>query len=48
MVIWFPPMTLPVPPDCIEDLEKISKMARKGILPSPLRMVSKIRYPLPV
>ena len=35
-------MRLPVPPDCIKDTDKRSKMAKKGMLPSPLRMFRKL------
>ena len=35
-------MRLPVPPDCIKDTDKRSKMARKGILPFPLRSFRKL------
>ena len=35
-------MRLPVPPDCIKDLNKRSKMAKKGMLPSPLRLFRKL------
>ena len=36
------PMRLPVPPDCIKDLNKRSKMAKKGILPPPLNLFRKL------
>ena len=41
-------MSLAVPPDYVENLNKRSEMTRKGILPPPLKMILKTPYPLPV
>ena len=45
---YCPPMPLPFPLDYIKNLNKRSEMARKGILPSPLKMILKTCYLLPV
>ena len=41
-----PPMPLPIPPDYVQTLERRSKMAIKGILPPPLKMILSMYYPL--
>ena len=43
---YCPSMPLPVPPDYIKNLSKISEMATKGVLPPPLKMILEARYPL--
>ena len=42
-----PLMPLPIPPDYVHNLERKSKMATKGILPPPLKMILNTYYQLP-
>ena len=44
---YCPPMLLPIPSDYADTLERISKMAIKGVLPLPLKMILNTYYPLP-
>ena len=42
-----PTIPLPIPPDYVHNLGRRSKMAIKGILPPPLKMILNTYYPLP-
>ena len=44
--VYCPPMPLPIPPDCINSLNKRLEMTRKGILLLLLTTILKTRYPL--
>ena len=43
---YYPPLPLPVLPDYIKNLKKISELARKGILPHPPKIVLETNHPL--
>ena len=43
---YCPPMTLPIPLDYVDNLGRRSEMARKDILPPPLKMILNTYFPL--
>ena len=42
----WPPMPLPISPDYVQNLGRRAKMAIKGVLPTPLKMMLNTHYPL--